>query len=63
MPDTILPYEPYVRLGVSVGVFVLLAAWELIGPDGASRPAALRAGPATSASWYSIRSLSASSSP
>jgi sterol desaturase/sphingolipid hydroxylase (fatty acid hydroxylase superfamily) len=32
MPDTILPYEPYVRLGVSVGVFVLLAAWELIGP-------------------------------
>src|SRR5712691_6947039 len=32
MPDTIWPYEPYVRLGVSVGVFVLLAALELIGP-------------------------------
>jgi sterol desaturase/sphingolipid hydroxylase (fatty acid hydroxylase superfamily) len=32
MPDTILPYEAYVRLGVSVGVFALLAAWELIGP-------------------------------
>jgi sterol desaturase/sphingolipid hydroxylase (fatty acid hydroxylase superfamily) len=32
MPDTVSPYEPYVRLGVSVGVFVLLAAWELIGP-------------------------------
>lgn len=32
MPDTVLPYEPYVRLGVSVGVFVLVAGLELMGP-------------------------------
>ena len=32
MRGTVLAFEPYVRLAVFGGVFVVLAAWELIGP-------------------------------
>src|SRR5712691_11935992 len=32
MRDAGLAYEPYIRLGVFGGVFVVMATWELIGP-------------------------------
>jgi hypothetical protein len=32
MRDVLLGYEPYVRLAAFAGMFVVMAAWELIGP-------------------------------
>src|SRR5262245_9015332 len=32
MRDALFAYEPYIRLGVFGGVFVVMAAWELFGP-------------------------------
>jgi sterol desaturase/sphingolipid hydroxylase (fatty acid hydroxylase superfamily) len=32
MSDALLPYEPMIRLGAFAGVFVLMAAWELLAP-------------------------------
>jgi sterol desaturase/sphingolipid hydroxylase (fatty acid hydroxylase superfamily) len=32
MSDAFLPYEPMIRLGAVIGVFALMAAWELLAP-------------------------------
>ncbi len=32
MRETLLAYEPYIRLGAGGSVFVAMAVWELIGP-------------------------------
>jgi sterol desaturase/sphingolipid hydroxylase (fatty acid hydroxylase superfamily) len=32
MPDTVLTSEPYIRLTVFAGVFVIMAVWELVAP-------------------------------
>ena len=32
MPESALPYEPYIRLGAFLGIFALMALWELLAP-------------------------------
>jgi sterol desaturase/sphingolipid hydroxylase (fatty acid hydroxylase superfamily) len=32
MRDTLLAYEPYIRLGAFAGVFAVMAIWEFVGP-------------------------------
>ena len=32
MPEVALPYEPYIRLGAFLGIFALMALWEVLAP-------------------------------
>ncbi len=32
MPDAVFAHEPFIRLGIFAGVFLIIAMWELLGP-------------------------------